>query len=407
VDHWIGSWATAAQPALPNHIDTFRNQTIRLIVHVSVGGLKVRIRLSNTFGNQPLQIGAAHIARRAANADIDAASDRPLTFLGHRSVSIPAGATALSDPADLSVAPLSDVAISLFFPEIAAASTSHILALQTNYVSAENSGDTTTTAKFRATKETDSWPFLTGVDVAASPQAAAIVAFGSSTTDGDGSTENANHRWPDVLASRLVNDQRSHPELGVLNEGIIGNRLLTDSHSPRQSGGPFSAVLDRFGDALGFSGLSRFDRDVLDQSGVRCVILALGVNDMLFPGTFIPASESVTAQKLIDGQRQLISRARQKGIKVIATTIPPFEHGQFETPVIYFYTPEKEAVRQQFNTWIRTSKEFDAVIDFDQVLRDPAHPSQLLPAYDSGDHLHCNDAGYIASANSVPLSLFR
>jgi lysophospholipase L1-like esterase len=153
--------------------------------------------------------------------------------------------------------------------------------------------------------------------------------------------------------------------------------------------------------------LTRFDRDVFSQTGVRYVILALGVNDILFPGAFTPSSESVSVQNLIDGNRRLIARAHQRGIRVIATTIPPFEGAFFEEPVIHFYTSEKEAVRQQVNSWIRTGGEFDGVIDFDKVLRDPARPTQLVPAYDSGDHLHANDAGYMASANAIPLALFH
>ena len=247
-------------------------------------------------------------------------------------------------------------------------------------------------------------------DVAGSSGGAAIVAFGSSITDGDGSTKDGNRRWPDVLAERLQKGADREPELGVLgilNEGIIGNRLLSDSQSPRQAGGPFGAVLERFGAGLGPAGLARFERDVLDQAGVRYVILALGVNDILFPGSFIPSTESVSAQSLISGNRQLIARAHKKGIRVIGTTIPPFEDATFHAPTISFYTPEKELVRQEVNAWIRSSREFDAVVDFDEVLRDPSRPTRLLPAYDSGDHLHANDAGNVASANAIPLALFR
>ncbi len=233
------------------------------------------------------------------------------------------------------------------------------------------------------------------------------MAFGSSTTDGDGSTKDANRRWPDVLAERLQKASGRETELGVLNQGIIGNRLLSDSHSPRQTGGPFGAALSRFGDSLGPSGLARFDRDVLAQAGVKYVIVVLGINDLLFPGSFTPLTESVSAQSLISGNRQLIALAHKKGIRVIETTIPPFENATFSQPTISFYTPEKEVVRQQVNAWIRGSADFDGVIDFDEVLRDPSHPTRLLPTYDSGDHLHANDAGYIASGNAIPLALFR
>lgn len=401
---WIGTWATAPQAAMPGRGQTFHNQTIRLIVHTSAGGRRVRIKISNAFGDRPLLIGAAHVARRATGADIDQTSDRTVKFGGKRSASIPAHSMVVSDPVDLDVPPLSDLAISLFFPEPTEATTSHILALQTNYISSET-GDATAAVKFPVGKTIASWPFVTGVDVAVSPRGAAIVAFGSSTTDGDGSTKDANKRWPDVLAERL--QKNGDAELGVLNAGIIGNRLLSDSHSPRQAGGPFEAVLKEFGDALGPAGLARYDRDVLGQAGVRYVILGLGINDILFPGSFIPATESVSAQSLIAGNRQLIARARSKGIRVIGTTIPPVEDATFRNPTILFYTIKKERVRQELNAWIRRSGEFDAVIDFDEVVRDPSHPTRLLAAYDSGDHLHVNDAGNVAQAKAIPLALFH
>jgi lysophospholipase L1-like esterase len=401
---WIGTWATAPQPAAPGRTQTFHNQSLRLIAHISVGGTKVKIKISNTFGDKPLLIGGAHIARRAAGAEIDPTSDRTLTFRGHASTGVAAGAMVVSDPVALDAPALSDLAISLFLPESTKAMTSHSLALQTNYVSAET-GDFTAEVKFPVARTIASWPFLTGVDVEASSRAAAIVAFGSSTTDGDGATKDANKRWPDVLAERLQKD--GDRELGMLNEGIIGNRLLTDIHSPRQSGGPFGSVLEQLGPVLGEAGLTRFDRDALAQAGVRYVILALGVNDILFPGSFIPASESVSAQSLIAGNRQLIARAHKKGIRVIGATIPPFENALFRSPSISFFTPEKEGARQAVNAWIRGSREFDGVIDFDEVTRDPSRPTRLLPAYDSGDHLHVNDAGNIAQGNAIPLTLFR
>src|SRR5262249_50938751 len=359
--------------------------------------------------DKALLIGGAHIALRTNAADIDPGSDRVLKFRGRTSTSVPAGSMAVSDAADLDVPALSDLAISLFLPETTVATTSHILALQTSYVSAET-GDSTASARFPVAKTITSWPFLTGVDVAGSPRGAAIVAFGSSTTDGDGSTRDANRRWPDVLAERLQKGAAGDADLGslgVLNEGIIGNRLLSDSRSPRQGGGPFGAVFEGFGAALGPAGLSRFERDVLDQTGVRYVIVALGVNDILFPGSFIPATESVSAQSLITGNRQMIARAHKRGIRLIVTSIPPFEGSTFNSPRISFYTPEKEAVRQEINSWIRNSREFDGVADFDEVVRDPSHPTQLLPQYDSGDHLHVNDAGNVAQGNAIPLALFR
>lgn len=406
---WIGTWAAAPQAAPKGPVQTFHNQTLRLIVHTSVGGKKVRIRISNTFGDQPLLLGATHIARRASEANIDSASDRVLKFHGRSPVAIPPRSMVVSDPADLDVPALSDLAISLFFPETAALTTLHILAKQTNYLSAET-GDATAQVKFPVAQAIDFWPFLTGVDVEASPHAAAIVALGSSLTDGDGSTGDTNRRWPDVLAERLQKAGGEEAELGVLNEGIIGNRLLSDMQSPRQAGGPppLGPVLEVLGPALGQSGVARFDRDVLAQAGVKFVILALGVNDMLFPGAFIPQTETVTAQDVIKGNRQLIAQAHKKGIRAIGTTIPPFEHALFRKPFYdRFYSPENEKIRQEVNAWIRTSGEFDGVIDFDEAVRDPDHPTQILPAYDSGDHLHVNNAGNLAQGSIISLALFH
>ena len=395
--HWIGTWATAPQPFIPKALQTYHKQTLRLIVHTSAGGRKVRIRISNTYGDKPLFIGAAHIARRASAADIDPASDRALTFQKNSSVTIPAGALAVSDPAELEVPALSDLAISLFLPQPAEAKTIHAMAKQTSYVSTET-GDATATAKFPVAKALHTWPFLTGVDVEASPGSFSVVALGSSLTDGDGTTTDTNRRWPDVLAERLQKDAGRKVEIGVLNEGIIGNRLLSDS--PKTAGNPFGA-------ALGESGLARFDRDVLDQPGVKYVILGLGINDILFPAfPFTPANEKVTADEVISGYRQLIARAHKKGVRIIGTTNPAFEHSAFEGFVDSFYTPEREATRQKVNAWILSSGEFDAVVDLDAVLRDPARATQLFPAYDSGDHLHPNDAGCIVEANAIPLNLF-
>jgi lysophospholipase L1-like esterase len=343
-----------------------------------------------------LTIGSAHIARRTAAADIDPTTDRVVKFHGQSSTNVPAGSMVVSDPVELDVPALSDLAISLFLPKATEAKTSHILAKQTNYVSPET-GDHTGEATFPVGKTTRSWPLLTGVDVAAPPHGAAIVAFGSSLTDGDGSTTDTNGRFPDVLAERLRKDAKGNAAIGVLNEGIIGNRLLSDS--PQQAGSPFGA-------ALGQSGLARFERDVLNQAGVKYVIVGLGINDIAFPGSLTPATDQMSAEKLIAGYRELIARAHKKGVRVVGTTNPPFENSFLKDPPVTFYTPEKEVVRQKVNDWIRTSGEFDGVIDFDEVVRDPSHPTRLLPAYDSGDHLHPNNAGYAASGNAIPLKLF-
>ena len=395
-NHWVGTWATSAQPCLPGTPETFRNQTIRLIVHTSTGGKKVRIRISNTYGDRPLMIGSAHIARRAAEDQIDPASDRALKFRGKTSAQVPPRSVLTSDAADFDVPALSDLAISLFFPETTPATTFHITAKQTNFISTP-SGDSTTAVKLPVGKKIRSWPFLTGVDVEG--RGAAIVALGSSLTDGDGSTGDTNRRWPDVLAERLQKEGGRLAELGVLNEGIIGNRLLADS--------PLD--LAPYGAALGEAGLARFDRDVLSQAGVKYVFVGLGINDIAFPGSLTPQAESVTVDSLISGYRQLIARAHKRGIRVIGTTNPVFEDSFLAVkgkPNVTFFTPEKESVRQQINAWILNSGEFDAAVDFDAVVRDPNRPTRIRADYDSGDHLHPNNAGYIATGNAVPLSIF-
>ena len=399
---WIGTWATAPQPPMPGHVDSFRNQTLRLIVHTSTGGTTIRIKISNTFGDHPLLIGRVHIARRTNAAEIDPASDRSLKFHGKSSATVAAGSIVVSDPVVLEVTPLSDLAISLFLPASTEVKTTHILAMQTSYVSPET-GDSTATVKFPVAKKISTWPFLAGVDVEASSRGATIVAFGSSLTDGDGTDSDSNGRWPDVLAQHLQKSVGGKSELGVVNEGIIGNRLLNDS--------PVQAAGGRFGSVLGQAGLTRFERDVLAQSSVKYVVLGLGINDIAFPGSLTPATEAIKAESIITAYRQLITRAHQSGIRIIGTTNPPFENsfldlGPKEPPVI-FYTPEKESVRQKVNAWILSSNEFDGVVDLDSVLRDPSHPTQLLPSYDSGDHLHPNNAGCRAEADAIPLALFE
>jgi lysophospholipase L1-like esterase len=394
---WIGTWATASQPFLPAALQSYHNQTLRLIVHTSTGGKKIRIKISNTYDDKPLLIGAAHIALRTSAADIDPASDRALMFHGHRSVKIPAGALVVSDPVELEVPALSDLAVSLFLPQPSEVKTVHALAKQTSYVSPET-GDVTAAAGFPTAKSIHTWPFLTGVDVEAPAGSFSIVAFGSSLTDGDGTTSDTNGRWPDVLAQRLQKGPGRKWQIGVLNEGIIGNRLLRDS--PKTADSPFGA-------ALGESGIARFERDALDQSGVKYVILGLGINDILFPAfPFTPAGEKVDAEQIIAGYRELIARAHKKGVRIIGTTNPAFENAFFEDPSVSFYTAEREATRQKVNAWILGSGEFDAVVDLDAVLRDPARPTQLLPSYDSGDHLHPNNAGCAVEAGAIPLTLF-
>jgi len=382
---WTATWATA--PAgVSGAPEQFSNVTLRLIVHTSVGGDQVRVRISNTFGAEPLVIGAAHVAERKADAAVVADTDRTLMFGGRPSFTVPPGALALSDPVTLHVRPLSDLTVSLFLPAATVEVTTHVTALQTNYVS--KAGDFTGAASFDVARTITRWPFLTGVDVSSAAAGAAVVAFGDSITDGANSTADANHRWPDYLAARL--QQRADlRRLGVLDEGIIGNRILHPTEA-------------QFGNLFGPAGLARFDRDVLAQPGVQFLIVLLGINDIGHPGSAAAESDAVSAENIAAGYRQMIERARQQGIKVFGATLLPFEG----TTLANFYSPEKEVKRQAVNAWIRTSGSFDAVIDLDKAVRDPAHPARMLPAYDGGDHLHPSDAGMQAMADAIPLELF-
>jgi len=391
-EHWVGTWTAAPQAFMPGALETFHNQTVRLIVHTSIGGSRIRIRISNIHGTQALQLGALRVALAGTGADITSGTDRAVTFSGRAGTSIGAHQEATSDPVDLEVSASTALAITMFFPRPSPATTSHFLALQTGYVSPKR-GNFTAALRFPVERTLQSWPFLTGVDVLTRADAAALVVFGDSTVDGDGSTPNSNRRWPDLLLKRLLGEPGSRGSLGVLNEGLIGNRLLAGS--PRDQ---------EFGDAFGEAGIVRFTRDALDQAGVVTVIVRIGGNDVALPGAVVKAAGPVTAESLIDGYRKLVALAHARGVRIIGTTITPFE-GATMAPSLY--TPEKEAVRQRVNAWLREHNPFDGLIDIDRVLRDPDHPSRLLPAYDSGDHLHPGDMGYAAAAEAVDLSVLR
>ncbi len=387
--HWVVSWGASPSPPpeaaqISKARLEFNNQTLREIVHLSLGGSAVRVRFSNFFGKQSLEIGAAHLALRASDSTIQPSSDRALTFGGATGITIPPNAFVLSDPVKLAVPAGSDLAISIFLPHVATGAGIHYLAQQTSYVGA---GDLTAAPSIVNPKAITSWIFLAGVDVSAPPAAAAIAVFGDSRVDGDGSTPDANKRWPDALARRLA--QQGLP-LGVLNAGIIGNRILHDS--------PQAAVM------LGVNGLSRYDRDALDQPGVKYVIVLEGIVDIGLPGTKFAPSETVSVDDLIAGMKQLIERAHDRGMRVLGATQTPFSGA---TTIPGMFSAEKEAQRKALNQWIRSSHAFDAVLDFDKVVLDPANPERIRPAWDSGDHIHPNDAGYEAIANSIDLSLFR
>lgn len=387
--HWIGTWGASASPHLADEAQMkasnllFADQTIREVVHASAGGKLVRVRFSNAYNKASLTVGSAHIALRDKESSVVAASDHALTFGGQSSITIPPDAVVISDPVKLSVAPLSDVAISIYVPKASAGAGIHYAAEQTAYIGA---GDQTAKADFEDSAKIESWVFLSGLDVAAPAAAKTIVTFGDSITDGAKSTPDTNRRWPNILANRLAAAHRG--EFGVLDEGIGGNRVLRDAaHEIR----------------FGLNALARFDRDVLAQPGVRYVVVLEGINDIGHAGSSAPPDENPTAEELIGGLKQLIERAHERGLKIYGATLLPFE-GTIYTG---YYTPEKDVKRKAVNEWIRTSHAFDAVIDFDKAVRDPKHPDAMLPAYDGGDHLHPGDAGYQAMGDAINLSLFQ
>jgi lysophospholipase L1-like esterase len=369
--HWVGTWNASPQAA--SGPVELKGQTIRQIVHVSIGGTRVRVRLSNAYGSGSLVIGAVRVGLRSTGASITAGSDRVLTFNGSESTTIPAGALAISDPANLRVPDRGDLAVSIYVPGNALAATEHSLGLQTTYISPE--GDFSGAGSLPTATTTQSYYFLTGLEVDASTKSRAIVILGDSITDGLHSTTDANRRWPNRLAERL-RSQKGGSKVAVLNAGIKGNRILHDTEGTNAS--------------------ARLDRDVLVQSGARYVIVLEGINDIGFPG-------SAAADAIIAGHRQIIDRAHAMGLKVYGGTLTPF---QAFLPGLY-YTADGEAKRQAVNQWIRTSRAYDAVIDFDKAIRDPSNPTTIRPAYDSGDNLHPNDAGYQAMADAIDLWLFK
>lgn len=392
-NHWVGTWGTAPatqadEAAMRAQKLVFDNQTVRQIVHTSIGGDTARVRLSNAFGAVPVEIGAAHIALRSSGSGINTGTDRALTFGGRPQVKIPPGAVVLSDAVKLAVPELSDVAISLYLPGKGLAAGVHYSSQQTSYLAAGNAA--ALTSLDNPTPVT-SWMFLTGLEVHAAPSAGAIVTLGDSITDGARSTVDGNHRWPDMLASRLA-ARKGGPRFGVVNMGIGGNRILHEGMASKRP-------------QFGINALARFDSDVLAQPGVKYLVVLEGINDIGHAGSSAPASETVTAEDLIAGMKQMIERAHQKGIKVIGCTITPFE-GPANVQRGY-WTPEKAKVRDTVNEWIRSGKGYDGFIDFDKALRDPANPSKVLPAYDSGDQLHPSDAGYDALGKAIDLALFR
>lgn len=379
--NWVATWSASPQPlwsgdfALPTNAPFHLwNQTLRQVARVSIGGERVRVVLSNKYGSRPLKIGAAQLALSAGESEIVAGSDRALTFSGKKSLVIPAGAEIVSDPVNVAVEPLQRLSISLFLPEPTSPETFHWDGLQTAFIGA---GNQVGAAEIDSVSTTSTRIFLSGILVDAAEGARTVVAFGDSITDGNASTVNADHRWPDFLAERLA-----ARNIAVVNAGISGARLL-DS-------------------LMGENALARFERDVLGQPGVDTVIVLVGINDIGWPGSALaPDKELPAAEQLIAAYRQLIARAHIRGVRIVGATLTPFEGALQQTPMAGYYSAEKEKVRQAVNRWIRSSGEFDAVIDFDAVTRNPRRPSRFLPAYDSGDHLHPGDKGYEAMAEAV------
>jgi lysophospholipase L1-like esterase len=376
-DHWVGTWA-ASPTATLNPSDQLGSAdiTLREIVHVSLGGSVVRIVLSNEFGLDPLTIGAAQIALSSGRSDINLASASPLTFGGRPSITIPPGAMVVSDPANLTLPAFADLGVSLFLPAQPIQQISHhSFADQTSYTAP---GNVVGAQTLESPTEISDWAFLKGIDVLASGNSAAIVAFGDSITDGALSTRNANARWPDVLA-RCLQSNKKTAAFSVLNQGIGGNRILHDTTGP--------------------SALARFDRDVIAQPGVKYVIIMESINDIGHATDPNKPYDVVTAEDLIVGFTQLATRAHTHGIKVIGATLTPYVGAKYQSP-------EGETMRQAVNQWIRTNPQLDGVIDFDKVTTDPTHPGMFLPLDDSGDHLHPGDAGYKAMGDSIDLKLF-
>lgn len=383
--HWVASWGTSPFP-----FQTFvpspppaplTNQTLRQKLRVSVGGEQLRIRFSNELGTTPLVIGKASVALAGAESAIEMASLRVVTFGGQPSITIPAGAPALSDPIDLQVADLSELAISLYLPAATQPATLHMG--RTSYVS--TAGDFTQAASLTGATLTTTMQFLTGVYVGTAEDVPVLVAFGDSITDGTASTPHTYHSWPDYFAERVLTD--GGRKIAIVNAGISGNQVLADG--------------------AGTSALTRFDRDVLANPGVTHVVVLEGINDLgisglVFPGSTAPPGPLRTAAELIAGYRQLIARAHAHGLKIFGATLTPFEG-----VAPGYYSPAKDAIRIELNQWIRESGEYDGVIDFEAAVRDAANPRIIRKEYDSGDHLHPGDVGYKAMADFVDPALFR
>jgi lysophospholipase L1-like esterase len=374
---WVGTWATS--PYLADggmNVRMLSGVTLREIAHISIGGPQVRIRFTNEFGLDPLTISDAHAALSAGDGAIQPASDHAITFGGATTVNVPPGAAIFSDPVALEVAPLSDLAVTFYLPpQIMRAETYHGFADQDNFVAM---GDVSAAPELPQPTTISSWYFFDGIDVPAVAGSRAIVALGDSITDGAASARNANHRWPDILAARLQADPNLK-NIGVLNVGIGGNRVLNETTGP--------------------SAISRICRDMLAQSGAGYVIALESINDIGRLAHLQTPWDSITAEQLEWGLKQIADAAHEHGIKAIGATLTPYGGANY-------WSDKGEQVREAVNNWIRTSGTFDGVVDFDKITQDPANPTRFNPAYDSGDHLHPKDAGYQAMGSGIDLWLF-
>ena len=369
--------ADPTSPLVP-YPDTLSDQTVRMRVRTTAGGRQFRLEFSNASGGPAVTFGSIHAALAGAAGSVVGTSDRTVTFNGKPTLLLFAGSKAVSDPIDLAVPPLTEVAVSVYLPDPTRVNTVHALGLNSTYIV---SGDATAAERLEHPQVARSYFWLNGLVVpAVSPEAGTIVAYGDSITDGFRTTPGGHTDWPELLAERLQADPRTKG-WGVVNTGISGNRILKAG--------------------TGDAALARFDEDVLGRPGVKWVILLEGINDInmsIIPG--LPDSEHVTAQQIIDGLDQLIVRAHLHGIKIAGASI-------MGTKGLPFYNDHGKAMWQQVNEWIRSSGRFDAVVDFDQVTRDPADPLRINPAFDPGDHVHPNDAGNRAMAAAIDLAIFR
>ena len=390
---WIATWTASPEPADPDPkqpVLNLEDQTVRERLRISAGGPQIRIRLSNECGASPVLVGSVTVAVPNDPASVKTGSIRVVTFGGRDSITIPPGAPVLSDPVVFNAPYRAEISVSLYLPKRVTGPTWHALALKHAVLSSR--GDHTHDEEIHDGKATSSSILISAVLVPAQPSQRLVVAFGDSLVDGDGSTLDADHNWPSDLIRRLGRTADGF-KLSVVNEGIAGNRLLGD--------GPLAS--------LGVSALARFDRDALSIPGVTHIVLLEGINDLGFSGarlgelSLAEPADVRTAEDLIAAYRQLISRAHARGVKLIGCTITPWEGADIRG----YYSEAKEATRQVVNQWIRTSHEFDGVIDFDAVLRDPNHPSRLLTRFASEDHLHPNDTGYQAMADTIDLALFQ